>query len=597
MIKTFFIRRFARYLFIMLLPTLLVFTISIAITNRQIDQELEQQAENTLYGANMNLEQVISTSIYQNESMTYNTGMVMALKGILSGGDIGYHEAIYLRSIQIMLRSITEVLPYVESVYLYMDNYEKMIVSDLGAVYCNNFDDMEWKEFYDNMPEDMSSLVIRRENKKEKYLENGDILSFYQKMLMLDGVIIMNVDINAYRKSLESSFSGQYEEVLFVNQAGEILFHLGEERFSKEGEYDLGEQFHKLMNAHGGWIQKDNEKYLIHIKENTQYQIYLMSIMSNQAKSHEIENLFGIFALIILANFLLMIILAYTTTERNFRQIRYMIQVFDDAEKGIYPNTLRSNMVDEYDVIMNNIIYVFLNTVHLNQELQEKKYEMERVRIEALQLQINPHFLHNTLQNVELQIKRLEGGEGEASEALRNLSDILKYSLNDAMLPVSLQEEIIYLKKYVEIQKYRFGNQFIVYYEIEECLYEIMVFRLLLQPLVENSILHGIRKSGKKGYVKIKIFVREEKVCFHVIDSGCGMNKEELEALLIQIEGKEKNHIGLSNVNSRLQLYYGKESRLIIRSKKDFGCWIRFSIPYGKDVKYGNSITNIEELS
>jgi len=576
MMKKFFKRRFIKYLSIMLLPTFLVFSISILITNQQMNQELERQAQNTLNGVNMNLEQAIAASLYQNESMTYNTGMVMALKRILIGNDIGYHEAIYLRNIQVMLSSITQVLPYVDSVYLYMDGYEKMIISDVGAVYCNTFSDMDWKEAYDNMSDGTDNLVIRRTNSKEMYSGNGEILSFYQKMLMLDGVIVMNINIETYRNTMESIFNGQYEEVFFINQDGEVLLRWGEERFPEE-EMDRIKNFAAI---NGKWIRSGSERYLFHIKENSQYQIYLVSALSGQAKLKQIDSLLFVFISILLINILLTIFLAYTITERNFKQIRYMIKVFDEAEKGIYPQALKSIMDDEYDIIMNNIIYVFLNTVQLNHEVQEKKYEMEKAKMEALQMQINPHFLHNTLQNVELQVGKVEGMGGEAGRALRNLSDILKYSLEDAMALVTLREEIVYLKKYVEIQRYRFGDQFIIYYEIEEELYDIMVFRLMLQPLVENSILHGIRNAGRKGYVKIKIYVRKERVYFHVIDSGCGMNKEEFTNLLSRMEEKEHVHIGLMNVNSRLKFRFGAESHLIIRAKENMGCWIYFSIPY-----------------
>jgi two-component system sensor histidine kinase YesM len=135
------------------------------------------------------------------------------------------------------------------------------------------------------------------------------------------------------------------------------------------------------------------------------------------------------------------------------------------------------------------------------------------------------------------------------------------------------------LKQYVSIQQFRFGDKFIVYYEIEEDLMEFQVFRLMLQPLVENSILHGVRHNEGRGYIKLKIFKRGGRVHFRVVDNGCGMTKEECEKLRNSMNTSDIHHIGLINVNSRLVLRFGKEASLIIRSKKGMGSAMEFSLP------------------
>ena len=137
--------------------------------------------------------------------------------------------------------------------------------------------------------------------------------------------------------------------------------------------------------------------------------------------------------------------LAYTTTVRTFRQIEYMIQVFYDAESGIYPSGPRQEVKDEYDILMNNIIYLFLNTVKLQTELTEKRHNQEVAELTALQLQINPHFLFNTLQTLQFQIQSKASSE-ESVTILEYLSDILKYALAEATEMISLREELLYLK-------------------------------------------------------------------------------------------------------------------------------------------------------
>ena len=200
---------------------------------------------------------------------------------------------------------------------------------------------------------------------------------------------------------------------------------------------------------------------------------------------------------------MIVIALAYITTKRNFSHLDDMIQIFSNAEKEIYlPIETTSPARDEYDILMKNIIYLFLQKVRLDKELETKKEEERIAEITALQAQINPHFLFNTLQSIQFEIRQKEGNDSKIAEITEELSDILKYALGDPKQQVSLSEEIQYLKRYVNIQKMRFGDKFILYYEIEENLKEHHVFRLLLQPIVENSILHGVRYR-EHGYLSL----------------------------------------------------------------------------------------------
>ena len=135
----------------------------------------------------------------------------------------------------------------------------------------------------------------------------------------------------------------------------------------------------------------------------------------------------------------------------------------------------------------------------------------------------------------------------------------------------------------MEIQKARFGDQFIFYYEVEEGLEDFPVFRLMLQPLVENSILHGIRYRTGRGYVKLKALKRKGRVRFSVIDTGVGMTKDALRALMNTIQDYDSRSIGLSNVNCRLKLYYGKGSGITVLSKRGMETVVEFSVPYREE--------------
>ena len=108
----------------------------------------------------------------------------------------------------------------------------------------------------------------------------------------------------------------------------------------------------------------------------------------------------------------------------------------------------------------------------------------------------------------------------------------------------------------------------------------------MLQPLVENSIVHGVRLCDRQGYIKVKIFARGNMVIFRVVDNGIGMTAEEIQEFQERIQKVNVRHIGMSNVNSRLKIYYGEESAIHVRSRKNRGCVVEFRIPIdGNDHK------------
>lgn len=574
--KKFFIKRFLNYCLLLICTTFVVFLISFVVVNEQINKELDTRAKNTLSNVNTNLDFVISSVVFQNDQMTNNSYMVLALKKLLKRDhNIQYSDAIYLRNIKTMMQSIIQSYPYIQSVYLYLNGYDSFFSSQNGVMQFSEEEDISWLNIYERMEKGASNQIEARvvtAGGKQK-----PVLTIYQRMLLLDGTIVMNLDVEKYRELLDKILLNEGETVLFYDQKGEKLFFWSDN--SENVPKELERSLYLTDKKQNKWVWAEGKRYLLHREFNKQYSLNLVSLISYDAKTARILQMLKLFALFFLINSTAMLFLAYFTTKRTFRQLYYMVQVFHDAESGIYPTEPKKEMKDEYDVIMNNIIYLFLQTVRLNASLVQKQHDQEVAQLMALQLQINPHFLFNTLQNIQMEIRKYDHGAGQANRILDYLSDILKYSLSDPMKKISLKEEVQYLKKYVAIQDFRFGDHFIAYYEIEEDLLELPVFRLMLQPMVENSILHGIRQKEGKGYVKIQIFKRNQGIYFRVVDNGVGMTKEELVKLYDSMNEINGHHIGLTNVNSRLKLHFGEGSGIRVKSKKNMGCVVEFVLP------------------
>lgn len=584
--RKYFLRNFLNYSRMVLVPLLCVFIAFALLMTVQKKKELKEQAEYTLGNVNTSLDFVISNIIFQNDQMTNNSYMLLSLRKLLSRShDIAYSEAIYLRNIKTLFRSITQTYPYVDSLYLYLDEYDNYFSSDAGVAYFDNDRAREWLEIYQGMQEEEKNCVVVRtvqEGSHEKAL-----MTVFQRMLLLDGIVVMDVDLQKYIQLLEQIMYNSNNAVIFYNSREEYLF-----KWDPTANQALkGIKYEDIIKngISGEWCSIEGGRYMIQEQVNENYGMKIVSVVSEKEVWKKVIEFARLFFLIMGISVMVMLLLAYRTAKELFDQIENIINIFQKAEQGIYPGEPKREVRNEYDVVLNNIIYLFLHNVQLKDSLLKKQQEQEVAELTALQLQINPHFLFNTLQNVEFEMRKQGAGAESACRMIRELSDILQYALKDPMEKITLRQEIEYLKKYVSIQRLRFGNHFIVYYEVDDELWDFPVFRLMLQPLVENSILHGVRMVAHHGYIKVSIFRREGRIIFRVVDNGQGMTKEEIQKFRESIKKMDVRHIGLSNVNSRLRIYYGEEACIRVRSHKNMGCVVEFSLPevsQGKEIKY-----------
>lgn len=572
--RKFFLKRFAVYFFAFFIPTFLLFVIAMVVFGRNAEQRLISQEQKVLESTDTNLSLVVNNIAMQNDLFTKNPYMGFALKNILKKPDyISYGDTIYLRSVKAMLRSEQEVYDYVSNINIYLNGYDRYYSSENGIQTING--DEYWLKECQEIEPETETLIMHHEY--EEYRNTKRELTVYQRMLLMDGFVIMSIDLQAYENILRQAVGDTEMTILFVNSQQDLVI-----AYQNTVNID-SENLSRITQKEdtSNWITINHQRYLIQKIYDEQCNLELITLLPQVAIFKELSSIYPIYFIVFALNTMIVIALAYITTKRNFSHLDDMIQIFSNAEKEIYlPIETTSPARDEYDILMKNIIYLFLQKVRLDKELETKKEEERIAEITALQAQINPHFLFNTLQSIQFEIRQKEGNDSKIAEITEELSDILKYALGDPKQQVWLSEEIQYLKRYVNIQKMRFGDKFILYYEIEENLKEHHVFRLLLQPIVENSILHGVRYR-EHGYIKIKIYQSKQiqKIIVAVIDSGIGMTKEELMAQRKTISRYNPNHVGLANVNCRLKLYYGEEAQLHIYSKKDMGTVVKFYLP------------------
>jgi two-component system, sensor histidine kinase YesM len=216
-----------------------------------------------------------------------------------------------------------------------------------------------------------------------------------------------------------------------------------------------------------------------------------------------------------------------------------------------------------------------------NEEIKEAAVSQKNAEIKALEAQINPHFLFNTLDSINW--RAIEHDEEEISDMLGALGSLLRYSVSNIDMVVVLEAEISWLKKYIFLQKDRFHNSFDCEYEISEDAMEFPIYKMLLQPIIENTILHAFENVKENGMIFVKAFIREEgKLEIRIRDNGQGMTAEKLADIYKKTNQKaviNSNSIGICNVVHRLRIYYQEEADIQVHTKLGEGTEFILLIP------------------
>lgn len=220
-----------------------------------------------------------------------------------------------------------------------------------------------------------------------------------------------------------------------------------------------------------------------------------------------------------------------------------------------------------------------------NAQLRDKQLQNEQQKMEMKMLasQINPHFLYNTLESIRMQA--LTSGNRDVANSIKLLGKSMRYVLeNTGTGFITLKKELDYIETYIAIQKMRFGNR--VNFEVEVgdelVLEENLILPFLIQPVIENAIVHGLEGITENGHICLKLESSEEYLQITITDNGMGMDEEELQRLRDNIKKNTLNastSIGLGNIDRRIKLCYGKEYGLTIHSNKLEGTYLTMKLP------------------
>lgn len=322
----------------------------------------------------------------------------------------------------------------------------------------------------------------------------------------------------------------------------------------------------------------------IEIPKILQSQMKVIGLVPTNTIVAEANQVLGNAYLVVAIVFAITLLLLYTFIWRFNKRILRLQDAMTKVAHGDFsiPSTIEGTdeITDVYEQLyltMESLQQLIEN--NYSHQLSQQSWEIQKKESEfkLLASQINPHFLYNTLEMIRM--KALRNSDREVAEIVKILSKLMRKALERNHEEQSLTDELKFIEMYLQIQKLRFGER-ISYTITKEFQEDCLILPMVLQPLVENSFVHGIEPKAKKGHIHIAVSKFEEDLILLIEDDGIGIAEEKLKNLQeMLIEAKDSDRIGLSNVNLRVKQYYGPEYGVRIDSKENEGTTITITLP------------------
>ena len=522
-----------------------------------------------------------------NINFGINSDITVNLKRIMNSSELTLEDIRQVNTLESLLSAPAYSKQDIQSIYVYFNNSLRRFISttdNLTTLDGQTGSEPTDRSWYDSYLKNRNTSQIWYETRRVQIYSFDTptaLLTIYKNIYQSGfssstGVIVLNIRLDYITRLLQSMCTSPGQRILLLNQKGNLICE-------SDGANFKAASYQHLPAAQRSVIRVINSQpCVVSQASSTKYGMKMVSAIPVRQFYKVPIRLLELTALLLLLTMAMGIFFSYRSARYDYRRIHSIIQIIDNAGSGEPTDPLEPNENDEYSYIINNIVKTFVEKDFLKVQLSEKMYKEKALELMALQSQINPHFMFNTLETIYLKTLGLTGGHNEVSTMLENLSTILQYSLGRSNENISIQDEIQNAQSYVAIQKIRYRNMFELKWDIAGDMSRYAIIKLVLQPLIENAISYTAKEKAVQ--IKVKIRVRGDVIQLAVIDNGIGISPEKLMQITHRLSSGADDigsgrHIGLYNTHKRLRLAYGDRYGLHIRSKFGFGTAVYLRIP------------------
>ncbi|MGO4183245.1 sensor histidine kinase [Paenibacillus sp. TAF43_2] len=487
--------------------------------------------------------------------------------------------------------------PQLQSIYIFTTDDIAYFVSKAGGPKISfNLQSESWYQNRLDMP-GVKFLLLPVTTENTGGDREAQVISFVRNISRIPyldvlGYMKININVNVIKDMLVNSDSNDVERnmrAFIITDEGSVVY---DDRNELTGSNDTGINLSIFQGNHeSNEVVWNGVSYIYttskssYTKWNTLILIPNEFLLSKQKHSSYILFLVGLLAMGLIA------FVSYMLSYQMTLPLRNLMKKMTRVEQGDLSQRMEvtgNNEIGRLSRIYNNMLE---SITRLISEVYTSKLAEKNAQLSALQAQINPHFLYNTL-NIMKSISRVRGIE-EVAEMAESLAELFKYSMTNLHHPIPLRVEMEHISNYMNIQQHRFGNRFEFNMDVPEALQQASVLKLTVQPLIENAIVHGLSKVKSGGRIDIAVKRLGSELIIEVSDNGCGIEEERIHMLRRRLErvqavdayDEEGQGIGLSNIAQRIKLFHGVKYGVELISSPGRGTTVRLTFPYERFVK------------
>jgi len=530
-----------------------------------------------------------------------------------------YENSMEQNSITSSEQAVVQVMNTVESYTKDMEEIMQMILANMEQ------ESTVRDEFFHNLMQIRSDVVS-----VTTYDEAGEMLNYWSDELELKETVYQNLSYREIEEGegmviskphVESLFADYYPWVVTISQRtqnaqGEEIMVCMDIRFSNIANYvdDVGigqhgycfimdtegniiyhpqqqliysglreEKTEMLVDLKDGAYPKSSVIYTLHTLENSNWRIVGVCYVDEMITS-KVENMIRI-CMTLLGLALITALLAGLLFSRIFgKPANQLAEAMGEFEKDA--ENFQFELVkgtSEVTALSNSFSQMVVQVQQLMERVRQEEVTLRKTELKALQAQINPHFLYNTLDSIAWMCE--EERNEEAVEMVNALARLFRISISKGQELIPLAKELQHAESYLKIQNFRYKNQFTYHFDVDPDCLHYLCNKITIQPIIENAIYHGLDRMIDEGRIEIGIHQMEDGICMSVEDNGVGMSEEQCREILYQDAG-DRIGIGIKNVHERIKIYFGDKYGLFIYSELDVGTRVEIRIPKVEEGSY-----------
>lgn len=411
------------------------------------------------------------------------------------------------------------------------------------------------------------------EKKHDWVVSLSKVINYTVDGKKLKGVLLVDMNYSIISQLCQNISIGEKGYIYIVDSDNNIIYHPKQQLINTGLKQEIPE------NYLGSYQESSNDgEKIVTIKtvNLTNWKVIAVAYTADLVASKKDITNFVIWV-IILSIMLISLIFAVMSAKISepIKNLEKYMKKVEEGDFNIYIDAKGEDEVVRLSHAFNIMIY---KVRYLMKQIVNEQEATRKSELDALQAQINPHFLYNTLDSI---VWMAENGKSEdVITMVTALARLFRISISRGAKFITVEQEIEHAKNYLIIQKIRYKNKFNYSIDIEPDVRKLNTLKLILQPLIENAIYHGIEYMQDEGKIEISASIHENKILFIIRDNGLGIDPEKMPGLL-RYDGKSKggSGVGVKNVHERIQLTYGKEFGLEIESELEEGTTIKIWIP------------------